>query len=142
MIQRYVFLLILLIPSISFSAQFDMWNTGMTLSEVVETARQYNVPIRRSGIINSNKNFDKRFIDEKFWSTKEVGYVTKLLGVGAKVLLKIHPERPRRVYEIRIQFTGKSSSREFKSALLNMLTEKYGQPGRVLLSLKKNIDGN
>ena len=148
--------LILLMPSIVFSAQFDMWNTGMTLTEVVETARQHNVPIRRSGILSPNPNFDKRFIDEKFWTAQEVAYVTRLLGQGAKVVLKIHPERPRRVYEIGIQFTGKSSSKEFRSELLNMLTEKYGRPSRVLLShiglarsnywpsvaLTGNVDGN
>lgn len=137
MLKTIIIFTLIFIPGVVFSAQFDMWNTGMTLSEVVETARQHNVPIRRSGAFIQNTNFDKRFIDDKFWAAQEVGYITTLLGQGAKVVLKIHPERPRRVYEIGIHFVGKSSSKEFKSELLNMLTEKYGRPVSVLLSLRK-----
>lgn len=138
MLKYVMSFLILLMPGIVFSAQFDMWHTGMTLTEIVETARQNNVPIRRAGVFSQNTNFDKHLIDDNFWKAQEVAYVTTLLGQGTKVFLKIHPEPPRRLYEISIQFAGKSHSKEFKTELLNMLTELHGRPGKVLLSLRKS----
>ncbi|SHJ63665.1 hypothetical protein SAMN02745165_02834 [Malonomonas rubra DSM 5091] len=137
MFKKYLVLMILFFPDTVLSAQFDLWETGMTLTDVVEIARQHNVPIRQSGVHSPNKNFDKSFLNERFWSAKEVVYVTNLLGMGAKVVLKIHPDWPRRVYEIEIRFAGKSSSQEFKSELLEMLAGKYGQPNKALLSLRK-----
>lgn len=137
MFKNIVFLLVLFIPSTAFPAQFDIWKTGMTLSQVVETARQHNVPLRQDGIIGLNKGFNQKLINERFWKAHMVGYTTTLMGVGAKVIMKIHPDWPRRLYEIEIRFAGKSSSQEFKSELLDMLTNRYGKPDKTLLSLRK-----
>lgn len=137
MYRHFITLLILLIPCTALSAQFDIWETGMTLSQVVETARQHNIPLRQDGIFAQNNDFNQRFINERFWEAEKVGYATTLMGVGTKVILKIHPDWPRRVYEVEIRFTGKSSSQEFKTELVKMLTGKYGQPDRVFLNLHK-----
>ena len=132
-----IFILVLFSPGAALSAQFDVWETGMTLSEVVETARQHNIPIRQSGIIAQNNGFNQKLINDRFWKAESVGYITSLMGVGAKVVLKIHPDWPRMLYEIEIKFTGKSSSQEFKKELLDMLTEKYGKAEKVLVSFRK-----
>lgn len=137
MSKKFILLLILLVPSSVLSAQFDIWETGMTLSQVVETARKNNIPIRQSGVIGINKGFNQKLINERFWKADSVEYVTTLLGDGAKVVLKIHPDWPRRVYEIEIRFAGKSFSQEFKTELIKMLTDKYGQPDRAFLNLYK-----
>jgi len=108
----------------------------MTLSEVVETAKQHNIPIRKSGISAQNKGFNQCFINDNFWKADEVAYVTTLMGVGSKVVLKIHPDWPRRVYEIEIHFTGNSHSQEFKSELITMLTNKYGRASRTIVNLR------
>lgn len=137
MFKQLIIFLVLFIPGTAFSAQFDIWETGMTLSQVVETARQHNVPIRQSGIIVQNKGFNQRFINDRFWKADSVEYITTLMGVGTKVVLKIHPDWPRRLYEVEIKFVGKSSSQEFKTELLSMLTKKYGRAEKVLLSYRK-----
>lgn len=137
MSKTFILLLILLVPNSVLAAEFDIWKTGMTLSQVVETARQNNIPIRQSGIISINKGFNQKLINERFWKAESVEYFTILLGYGAKVVLKIHPDWPRRVYEIEVRFAGKSSNQEFKAELVKMLTGKYGQPDRAFLNLHK-----
>lgn len=137
MSKTFILLLILLVPNSVLAAEFDIWKTGMTLSQVVETARQNNIPIRQSGIISINKGFNQKLINERFWKAESVEYFTILLGYGAKVVLKIHPDWPRRVYEIEVRFAGKSSNQEFKTELVKMLTGKYGQPDRAFLNLHK-----
>ena len=137
MLKQLIIFLIVLIPTTTFSAQFDIWETGITLSEVVETARLHDIPIRQSGVVAQKKGFNQRLINERFWKSEEVGYVTTLLGQGSKVILKISSDRLRRVYEIEIRFAGKSSSHQFKSELLNMLTEKYGKPNKTSVNLHK-----
>lgn len=137
LVKYLIICLILLSPTTSFSAKFDIWETGATLPTVVEMARQHDIPIRQSGVIAQNKGFNQRFINERFWKAAEVGYVTTLMGMGAKVNLKIAPDWPRRVYEIEIKFVGKSSGQQFKAELVNMLTEKYGKPNRTFINLHK-----
>lgn len=137
MYKQLIILLIIFVPSTVLSAQFDIWETGMTLSEVVETARQHDIPIRPSGVIAQNKGFNQRFINERFWKAAEVGYVTTLMGQGSKVILKIAPDWPRRVYEIEIRFAGKSSNQQFKSELLNLLTGKHGKPNKISVNFHK-----
>ena len=137
MIKQLIMLLILFIPGTALSAQFDVWETGISLSQIVETARQHNIPLRQDGIIAQDNGFNQRFINDRFWKADKVGYTTTLMGVGAKVVLKIHSDWPRRLYEIEIRFVGKSSSQEFKTELLNMLTEKYGKPDETLINLHR-----
>lgn len=137
MYKQLLVLLIFLIPGTALSAQFDIWKTGMTLSQIVETARQHNVPLRQDGVIAQNNGFNQKFINERFWKSEKVGYTTVLMGVGTKVILKIHPDWPRRLYEVEVRFAGKSSSQEFKNELIRMLTKKYGRPDKKLLSLHR-----
>ncbi|RLD02842.1 MAG: hypothetical protein DRI32_08260 [Chloroflexi bacterium] len=137
LVKQLIMLLILFIPGTALSAQFDIWETGISLSQIVETARQHNIPLRQEGIIAQDNGFNQRFINDRFWKADRVGYTTTLMGVGAKVILKIHPDWPRRMYEIEIRFVGESSSQEFKTELLNMLTEKHGKPDKTLINFHR-----
>ena len=139
LIQRITILLFiaLLVPITSYAIQFDAWETGMTLSEVVETARANDIPIRKDGIVGSTNGFNQYLINEQFWKAPTVSYVTKLLGVHCTVMLHIAPEWPRRLYEIDIRMVGAMRDKAFNSELINMLSEKYGKPKKTTKSLHK-----
>ncbi len=130
--------ILLIVTSLSFAAQFDIWQTGMTLSDVVDMSRQNNIPIRQSGVINSSKGFNEALVNERFWKASKVGYVANLLGVNSTVELQIIPEWPSRVYEIQVKFSGTgAASQQFKGELLDMLKKKYGSPQMITLYLHK-----
>ncbi len=40
-------------PTLSFGITFDIWETGMSISEVVGVARNHDIPIARDGIIHA-----------------------------------------------------------------------------------------
>jgi hypothetical protein len=137
-ITVFTLLILLLFSSLSSAAQFDIWSTGMTLNEVVQISKKYDIPISKSGVIGSNKGFDKKRIDEQFRQASSVGYVAPLLGVKAKVDLLLSPEWPNSVYEIKLRFMGlEAMSQQFKDELLTMLTQKYGSPHKTIKLLHK-----
>ena len=131
MLKKLVVLLMCFIPVTAYSAQFDIWQTGMTLSAIVETARQHDIPLRQDGVVAPDKGFDQTFIDERFRQAEKVGYSTRLLGVEAKVVMQINADQPRRLSEIDIQFAWQGNNPEFKNELLNILVEKYGRAEKV-----------
>ena len=130
-------LLILHVATPALALEFDVWKTGMTLSEIVETARANNIPLTQAGVTSKDSGFNQRFINERFWKASSVGYLTKLLGVTSTVSMKIAPEQPRILYEIEIMMTGAIDKKRFYPELINMFIEKYGPPSKARRSLKK-----
>ncbi len=130
-------LAMLLVSTPALAIGFDVWNTGMTLSEIVETARVNNIPLTKTGVISKDSGFNQRYINEYFWKAASVGYLTKLLGVDSTVTMKISPEQPRILYEIEIMMAGAINKKKLYPELINMLTEKYGPPNETKRSLKK-----
>ena len=130
-------LAMLLVSTPALAVGFDVWNTGMTLSEAVETARVNNVPLTKTGVISKDSGFNQRYINEYFWKAASVGYITKLLGVDSTVTMKISPEPPRIIYEIEIMMAGAINKKKLYPELINMLSEKYGPPNEMKRSLKK-----
>lgn len=130
-------LLILLVSTPALAIEFDVWKTGMTLSEIVETARANNIPLTQAGVISKDSGFNQRFINERFWKASSVGYLTKLLGVNSTVIMRIAPERPRILYEIEIMMTGTMDKKRLYPELINMFIEKYGPPSKPTRSLTK-----
>jgi hypothetical protein len=131
-------LFLLLFTPLSHAAQFDIWETGMTLNEIVQVSKQHDIPISQSGVFGVSKGFNKKLLNERFWKASNVGYITKLIGMNAKVELLLSPEWPNSVYEIQVRFAENgAASQEFKGELLNMLTEKYGRPQRTSKLLHK-----
>ncbi len=135
-------LVILLVSTPALAFKFDVWSTGMTLSEIVETARANNIPLTRAGVISRDSGFNQRFINERFWKASSVGYLTKLFGVNSTVSLRIAPERPRILYEIEIMMTGRMDKKRLYPELINMFIEKYGPPNKPKRSLKKAYQWN
>jgi len=135
-------LVILLVSTPALAIKFDVWRTGMTLSEIAEAAKANNIPITRSGVISRESGFNQRFINEYFWKASTVGYVTKLFGVDSTVSMKISPDRPRRLYEIEILLTGRMDKKRLYPELINMLIEKYGPPSKPKRALTKVYQWN
>ena len=128
---------ILLVSTPAIAIEFDVWKTGMTLSEIVEAARANNIPLTRIGATSEESGFNQRFINDRFWKASSVGYLTKLFGVNSTVIMRIAPERPRRLYEIEIMMTGAIYKEEFTTELISIFTEKYGPPSKATRRLKK-----
>lgn len=130
-------LLVLLSPLPVLALEFDVWKTGMPLTEMVATAKAHNIALTRAGVISRASGFDPRYIDERFWRASAVGYVTKLLGVTSTVRMKMAPEQPRPLYAIEIMMTGSMVKKEFYPVLIDMFTDKYGPPNKTTGRLKK-----
>jgi hypothetical protein len=128
---------ILNVSTPALAIEFDVWKTGMTLSEIVEEARANNIPLTQGGVTSKDSGFNQMFINERFWKASSVGYLTKLLGVSSTVIMRISPERPRILYEIEIMMTGAIYKEEFTTELISIFTEKYGPPSKATRSLKK-----
>jgi len=63
----------LMIPApISFAIQFDIWETGMSIQEVVGLARKHDLPIAREGLIPGSKKFDPKLINEESYKSSAV----------------------------------------------------------------------
>ncbi len=43
--------------AVSFAIQFDIWEVGMSIQEVVGLARKHNIPISGEGLIPGSKKF-------------------------------------------------------------------------------------
>ncbi|HKJ04519.1 MAG TPA: hypothetical protein VJ974_02895 [Geopsychrobacteraceae bacterium] len=134
-ISSLFFILILSTPA--NAVEFDVWKTGMTLSEIVETAKANNIPLAAAGITSKESGFNQKFINERFWSASSVGYLTELLGVSSTVTMRITPEQPKVLYEIEVMMTGAIYNEEFTTELVRIFNQKYGPPGKATGSLKK-----
>jgi hypothetical protein len=132
----FLLLAILLIPPPALAIKFDVWKTGMTLTEIVETARANNIPLTQAGVIPKDSGFSQRFINERFWKASSVGYLTKLFGVNSTVSMRISSEQPRELYEIEILMAGRMDKKQLYPKLINMLIDKYGPPDKPKRNLK------
>lgn len=130
-------LTMLFISSPALAIKFDVWETGISLSELVETAKANNIPITQAGTISMDSGFNQRFINDGFWNASSVGYSTKLFGVNSTVSMRMTPEQPKRLYEIEILMTGRMDKKKLYPELVNMLIEKYGPPDKPKRNLKK-----
>lgn len=126
----------LLMPPPALAIKFDVWKTGMTLTEMVETAIANNIPLTQAGVISQDSGFSQSFINERFWRASSVGYLTKLFGVNSTVSMRIGAEQPRVLYEIEILMTGRMDKKQLYSKLINMLIDKYGPPDKPKRNLK------
>lgn len=137
MLAGLLLLAILIVSTPALAIRFDVWKTGMTLVEIVETARENDIPLTQAGTVSHSSGFNQRFINEGFWNASSVGYLTKLFGIDSTVNMKIAPEQPRRLYEIEIMMTGRMDKKQLYPELINMLIDKYGQPDKAQRNQKR-----
>ena len=76
---------LVLFPSSSSAAKFDMWETGMDINEIVNVARKHNIPIPRTNIVHGYSKFDQKLLDDQFFKASALEYGTNPThGVGPR----------------------------------------------------------
>jgi len=114
-------------PSDGFS--FDIWNSGLTVAEVMDLAQDHDIPLHKSGIISVNKHFNPKMCLPYANTATEFDYNTQLLGRRAKIVLKFTPTS-KKLYSIKVTWSGPGISKksEFRDRVEAMLIKKYGKP--------------
>ncbi len=112
-------------PGSLWAVQFDMWETGMDMNEIVSVARKYNIPIARSGIVHGYSKFDQKLLDDRFFKASVLEYRTKVGEYGSKVLLKLS-DQPKQLYEIEVGIYGIKHRDDFLKEMIGILKQKYG----------------
>lgn len=127
--SRFFVLLVLSLSIEAHAIEFDIWRTGMNLSEIVAVAKANNIPIFANMVITGSKGFDPRFLNDSFYKSSVFSYNTELLGKRCAVKLRTTDEQPKWLYEIEVSFVGAMQDKGFYEELLKLLTIKYGRPG-------------
>jgi hypothetical protein len=112
-------------PGVSFGITFDIWETGMSINEVVGLARQHDIPIARDGLIHGYKKFDAKLIDDNFYKASTLYYRTNLSGRDSIVYLRLTDD-PKFVREIEVKLFSITNRELFTEEMLGILSKKYG----------------
>lgn len=115
----------MLSPATSWAIKFDIWETGMSINEVVSLARQRDIAIARDDIIHGSKKFDPKLIDDKFYKASSLYYGTVISGRNSLVYLRLTDDS-KFVSEIEVKVFGISDREIFTKEMLKLLSEKYG----------------
>ena len=117
-------------PSDGFS--FDIWRSGLMISEVIDLAKENDIPLHKSGIISVNKHFNPKVCLPYADTATEFEYNAQLLGRRVRIALKFTPTS-KKLYSIRMVWSGPGISKksEFRDSVEAMLIEKYGRPVKV-----------
>lgn len=108
------------------SFQFDIWQLGYTLQEVIDIAERNDIPLHKSGVISSNKRFHPMV--RKHIDANHFYYNTTLLGHFAKVELFFTPES-KHLHTVKIHWPSQiKKDSVLVQKIASMITEKYGKP--------------
>jgi hypothetical protein len=127
-VKKVLFMVVLisgLFTGTSSAVRFNMWETEMSINEVVAVARKHNIPIARSGIVHGYSGFEQKLLDDNFFKAPVLEYQTRIGGFGSKVYLKM-TDQPRQVYEIEVGIYGIKDRQQFTEEMVDILKEKYG----------------
>ena len=127
--SRFFVFLVLSLSIEAHAIEFDIWRTGMSLSEIVAVAQAKDIPLFANKVITGSKGFDPRFLNDSFFKSSVFAYNTELLGKRCQVRLMTTDEQPKWLYEIEVSFVGAKQDKGFYEELLKLLTIKYGRPG-------------
>jgi hypothetical protein len=122
-----ILLTIFLFPEISPAISVDIWETGMTINEVVSKAKEHNIPIARSGVVTMSRGFDPKLINDDFYKASSVDYGTKITERQATICLRFTDES-RLVYEIETKVFAHRLMEGYTKELLKIMKDKYGSP--------------
>ncbi len=112
-------------PGVSLGITFDIWETGMSINEVVGLARQHDIPIARDGVIHAYKKFDGKLIDDNFYKASTLYYRTNLSGRDSIVYLRLTDDS-KFVREIEVRLFGINNRELFTEEMIKILSQKYG----------------
>ena len=122
-----ILLAVILFPGISHEISMDIWETGMTINEVVSVAREHDIPIARSGIITMKKGFDERTVNADFYKSSSAEYRTTIGENQASICLRFMDE-PKLVYEIETKIYILKEKEAYTKELMDIMKGKYGTP--------------
>ena len=111
---------------------FDIWKSGLTVTEAIELAQNNDIPLHKAGIISVNKHFNPKVCLPYADIATEFEYNDQLFGRRAKVALKFTPTS-KKLYSIKTTWSGPDISKksEFRDRVEAMLIEKYGKPIKI-----------
>ena len=110
--------------------QFDVWQSGMNIGEILTVARKHDIPLHRDGIISINKKFNSITSTKYAKTATQYYYKTKLLGKYAKVDLFLTPSS-KRLHTLSINWHGmanKNNRDGFEEEITETMSAKYGSP--------------
>ncbi len=120
----------LLLTSLS-AFTFDKWESGIELSEAIDTARDNNIPIAKEGLGHGSKRFNWQLLkDHKKY--RNFYYRQELLGETGKVNLYFTKDS-KTLYKVKVRWvlTGEKT-KEFQEMLYALLDKKYGNRSIVI----------
>jgi mRNA degradation ribonuclease J1/J2 len=112
-------------PGVSFGITFVIWETGMSINEVVSLARENDIPIGKDGLIHGYKKFDPKLIDGNFYKASTLYYRTNLSGRNSVVYLRLTDD-PKFIREIEVRLFGITNRELFTEEMIKILSQKYG----------------
>jgi hypothetical protein len=122
----FSFSLLVLFPSASLAIRFDIWETGMSINEVVSLARQHDIPIASDGILHGSKKFEPRLLNKEFYKASALYYKTSISGRDSTVYLRLTGDS-KFVREIEVRLFGIKDRELFVKEMAGILSKKYGR---------------
>jgi len=118
-----------LLASVSpvWAIDFDIWKTGLSRQEIINIAKENNIPLSKNGLNHTSKNFNPKLIGGE---VNSFYYKTQLLGHPARVRLYLSPRKGKYgqfLYEVEVLFTSLIKNKDLKPYLEELLKKKYGR---------------
>jgi hypothetical protein len=120
------FLISIIFPATSSAIRFDIWETGMSINEVVSLARQHDIPIASDAIVHGSKKFDPGLINKEFYKASALYYKTNISGRDSTVYLRLTGDS-KFVREIEVRLFGIKDRELFVKEMVGILSKKYGR---------------
>jgi hypothetical protein len=120
------FSFLVLFPSDSLAIRFDIWETGMSINEVVNLARQHDIPIASDAIVHGSKKFEPGLLNKEFYKASALYYKTNISGRDSTVYLRLTGDS-KFVREIEVRLFGISDRELFTKEMVGILSKKYGR---------------
>jgi hypothetical protein len=114
-----------LFPSDSQAVRFDIWETGMSIGEVVSLARQHDIPIASDGIVHGSKKFEPGLLNKEFYKASALYHRTIISGRNSTVYLRLTSDS-KFVREIEVRLFGITDRELFTKEMADLLSKKYG----------------
>jgi hypothetical protein len=114
------------IATTSFAIKFDIWETGMSINEVVSLANKHDIPIARENMYHGYKKFSPKLIDDNFYKASSLYYRTNVSGHQSIVYLRLTNDS-KFIREIEVRLFGIKNREDFRQEMIKILSQKYGQ---------------
>jgi len=120
------FVISIIFPATSLAIKFDIWETGMSINEVVILARQHDIPIASDGMLHGSKKFDPALLDKEFYKASALYYKSSISGRDSTVYLRLTGDS-KFVREIEVRLFGIKDRELFVKEMVGILSKKYGR---------------